>query len=250
MIRGLIACVTAALLAASALAAPVKIEEVARYAPKGKPAALVVFLSGDGGWENGVIEMARLLAAEGAEVVAVDTPKLLAALDASAPSGCSDLAGALTAFAAAERHAYGIADNAPLVLAGFSSGATVAYLGQAAMPKSAVSGAIGLGFCPDLENKRPLCVAGGAADLAVTKGKASTLYGPALTGLAGFVALQGMQDQVCNPQATVDFVGKIPGAKVVQLPKVGHGFGVEKNWVPQYLQAYREIVAAKPETSR
>jgi type IV secretory pathway VirJ component len=232
------------------LAAPVKMTEVTHYAPKGKPAALVIFLSGDGGWEAGVVEMAELLANEGAEVVAIDTPKFLAALDASAPTGCGDLAGAVATFAAAERKTYGIADDAPLVLAGFSSGATLSYLGHAAMPKGAVTGSIGLGFCPDMENKRPLCVTGGAADLTVTKGKASYLYGPALTGLPGFVALQGMQDEVCNPQATVAFGAQIPGAKVIQLPKVGHGFGVDKNWVPQYLAAYREIVAAKPETSK
>ncbi|WP_172462453.1 hypothetical protein [Sphingobacterium multivorum] len=36
------------------------------YAPKGKPNALVLFVSGDGGWQFGVINMAKFLAAQGA----------------------------------------------------------------------------------------------------------------------------------------------------------------------------------------
>lgn len=55
--------------------------------------------------------------------------------------------------------------------------------------------------------------------------------------------LQGQEDEVCDP-ATVDrFVAAMPSATVVRLPGVGHGFSVEKNWLPQFLAAYREIVA-------
>ena len=32
---------------------------------------------------------------------------------------------------------------------------------------------------------------------------------------------------------TRDFVGKVPGAEIVELPKVGHGFSVERNYLPQ-----------------
>lgn len=236
--------VFAATLAASS---PVPLTAAATYAPSGTPNAMVLFLSGDGGWNLGVIDMARRLANEGAAVAAIDTPKLLKALDAAPGGDCADLGGTLAAFAAKERKAMNVPDGAPLILAGYSSGATAVYIAQAAMPKGAVIGSVALGFCPDMENHRPICAAGGAADLEVSKTKTSYLYSAAVTGLPGFTALQGLIDQVCTADATIAFVGKIPGASVVPLPKVGHGFGVEKNWMPQYLAAYRAI-APKAET--
>ena len=45
--------------------------------------------------------------------------------------------------------------------------------------------------------------------------------------------------------ATDAFTAGIKGASVIDLPKVGHGFSVPKNWMPQYVDAYRRIVAGK-----
>jgi type IV secretory pathway VirJ component len=56
-----------------------------------------------------------------------------------------------------------------------------------------------------------------------------------------WIALQGQQDQVCDPAAVDRFVSGIPAARVVRLPKVGHGFGVEHNWLPQFLASYQEL---------
>ena len=233
------------LLTAAVAASPVPLKAAATYRPDGPPNALVVFLSGDGGWNLGVVSMAKTLTKEGAAVAALDTPKMLAALDASAPDGCADLGGAIEAFANEERAALNVPADAPLILAGYSSGATAVYIAQAAMAKDAVLGSVALGFCPDMENRRPICASGGAAELSVKKIKTGYLYSEASSGLAGFTALQGMIDQVCTADATIAFVNKIPGATVVPLPKVGHGFSVEKNWMPQYLAAYRDIAGKR-----
>jgi type IV secretory pathway VirJ component len=43
----------------------------------------------------------------------------------------------------------------------------------------------------------------------------------------------------------------VPGGEIVMLPNVGHGYSVEKNWMPQYEAAYARITAApekKPAT--
>ena len=214
------------------------------YRPKGDPQALVVFLSGDGGWTSGVIEMAQQLAGQGAAVVGVDTPALLKSLDAAAHDGCGDLSGALADFAQKERADLHVAAGAPLVLAGYSSGATAIYVAQATMPAATASGSLALGFCPDLDTRRPFCTAGGTAKMTADKTKQGYVYSKAEPSLEGFIALQGLKDQVCDPAATIAFVGGIPGARVVQLPKVGHGFSVEKNWVPQFLAAYQDIAGA------
>jgi type IV secretory pathway VirJ component len=39
-----------------------------------------------------------------------------------------------------------------------------------------------------------------------------------------------MIDEVCAPAGTVEFVGKVPHAKIVTLEKVGHGFSVPRRW--------------------
>jgi dipeptidyl aminopeptidase/acylaminoacyl peptidase len=58
---------------------------------------------------------------------------------------------------------------------------------------------------------------------------------------APWIVLQGEVDQVCNPPATVAFVDKVKNGKVVSLPKVGHGFGVPRNWMPQYRAGLIEL---------
>ena len=65
------------------------------------------------------------------------------------------------------------------------------------------------------------------------------------------LSLQGETDQVCAATATQKFVGEVPGGEIVMLPKVGHGYSVERNWMPQYEAAYARLTAApekKPET--
>src|SRR6267142_2415783 len=50
------------------------------YIPAGTPRSVAIFLSGDGGWHLGVINMARALTDMGAVVIGVDTRQYLSAL--------------------------------------------------------------------------------------------------------------------------------------------------------------------------
>jgi len=56
-----------------------------------------------------------------------------------------------------------------------------------------------------------------------------------------WVALQGEIDQVCAAAATQRFVAQVPGAEMVLLPKVGHGYSVERNWGAQFREAFARI---------
>jgi type IV secretory pathway VirJ component len=58
-----------------------------------------------------------------------------------------------------------------------------------------------------------------------------------------WVAMQGQVDQVCDAGAVDAFAARIPVAEVQRLPKVGHGFGVEKNWLPQMREAFARLQA-------
>jgi hypothetical protein len=51
----------------------------------------------------------------------------------------------------------------------------------------------------------------------------------------------------------VAFVDKVKNGKVITLPKVGHGYGVPRNWMPQYRAGLIELrdhgAAARPRTA-
>jgi hypothetical protein len=48
-------------------------------------------------------------------------------------------------------------------------------------------------------------------------------------------------DQVCPAPLTQRFVAAMPDGTIVLLPKVGHGYSVERNWLPQYEAAFDRL---------
>jgi type IV secretory pathway VirJ component len=100
-----------------------------------------------------------------------------------------------------------------------------------------------LGFCPDLEWSKPLCRGAGLEHDPAPK--VGFIYGPAAHLQDPWVALQGGHDQVCSSEQTRRFVAQVPGARFIALPEVGHGYSVEKNWLPQFLDAYHEIAGTR-----
>ena len=70
--------------------------------------------------------------------------------------------------------------------------------------------------------------------------------GPASSLRQPWIALQGQRDQVCDPHAADEFVAQVGGGAVVKLPLVGHGFSVERNWMPQFRAAYARLAALPP----
>jgi type IV secretory pathway VirJ component len=127
------------------------------------------------------------------------------------------------------------------VLLGYSSGATLVYAALAQAPPNTFRGAISLGFCPSLRASRPFCRGYGLPVLApVRPGWISVA--PAESLRAPWVVLQGDNDSTCPAAAATRFVRQVPGADIVLLPQVGHGFGVEPRWVPQLQAVFERIV--------
>jgi type IV secretory pathway VirJ component len=203
----------------------------------GTPARFVIFLSGDGGWNKGVVDMARHLADEGALVAGVDVTAV-ERLTAGAAGSCAGVAGSLEGLAHYVEQRYGLRDYLKPILVGYSSGATLAYATLAQAPAGTFQGAISLGFCPDLEWRKPLCRGEGLEHEAVKQG---FVYRPAQHLQEPWIALQGERDEVCAVSQTRAFVAQVPGAEIVSLPLVGHGYSVERNWLPQFLAAYRKL---------
>jgi type IV secretory pathway VirJ component len=174
-------------------------------------------------------------------VLGVDINQMGKRLLASADS-CINAAATFETLSHFAQQKYGMKRYETPILVGYSSGATVVYATLAQSPVGTFKGALSLGFCPDLEWNKPLCRGEG---LEHDPGpKVGFVYRPATHLRDPWIALQGGQDQVCDAGRTGQFVAQVPGARIVQLPKVGHGYSVEKNWLPQYLDAYHKIASA------
>jgi len=217
--------------------------EITVYAAKGAAKGLALFASGDGGWNLGVWDMAHSAADLGYWVAGFSTPAYLRTLEAE-PGQCSDAAGLLDRIAERVKKEMKLPAYRP-VLIGYSSGATIMYAALAEAGDSRYGGAMTLGFCPDLIIHRNWCAgAGGLTSSKMSKAPYTPIFNTVPAVKAPWIVLQGDIDQVCNPPATEAFVGKVKGGRVVMLPKVGHGYSVPRNWMPQYQQGLQELLGA------
>ena len=62
-----------------------------------------------------------------------------------------------------------------------------------------------------------------------------------------FIVFQGEIDQVCDPPGTARFIQQTSNAQIVNLPNVGHGYSVQKNWMPQFKQSFQQLTSAATE---
>ena len=220
---------------------------ISLYRGPGEPHDFVVFLSGDGGWNLGVVSMAERLAGKGAVVAGIDIRHYLAALEQAGEKCVSpdvDFEN-LSHFLQAK---LGIKNYLQPTLVGYSSGATLVYAALAESPDGLFKGALSIGFCPDLDLKKPVCKGSGiaATPRRDPQGRLKGVDFLPTAKLPGqWISLQGESDQVCPAPLTQKFIASVPGAEVVMLPKVGHGYAVEKNWVPQYEAAYARITTPR-----
>jgi type IV secretory pathway VirJ component len=218
--------------------------KVTVYIPDGEPKSVAIFISGDGGWELGVIAMARALSDMGAVVIGVDVRQYFASLHRAAQRAdapCQLIAGDLENLSHQVQKEIGMSDYHVPVLVGYSSGATVVYAALVQSPPGTFAGAMSLGFCADQDFQgAALCPGAGLHYRANPQHE--LVFEPSATLRQPWVALQGQKDQVCQPQAADEFAAHVAGGSVIRLPLVGHGFSVERNWMPQFREAYARLV--------
>lgn len=211
------------------------------YAASERPRHVVLFASGDGGWNLGVVDMARALADQDALVAGVDVPAYLKRLGRE-DEACGYPAGDFEALGQWLEKRYQYPAYTAPVLVGYSSGATLVYAALAQAPPPTFRGAISLGFCPDLPLKKPFCRGEGLKSVPRADGKGFDFLPDPDLGVP-WIAFQGEIDQVCDPAEVARFAGQTGHARVVMLPHVGHGFAVQRNWLPQFRQAFATLVA-------
>ncbi|WP_167631011.1 virulence factor family protein [Mariprofundus ferrooxydans] len=207
--------------------------------PNQTPDRVVLFFSGDGGWNLGVVDMAKALAGTGAMVIGIDTPHYLKRIG-HGKAACSYPAGDIESLSQYIQKRSNLKRYYAPVLVGYSSGATLVYAAIAQAPASTFAGAISLGFAPDLPLSKPFCRGAGLMADKLPKNKGYS-FKPVTKVSRPWIVLQGDIDQVFDPAQADAFVSRVAGAKIVRLPHVGHGFSVQRNWMPQFTQAYTEI---------
>jgi type IV secretory pathway VirJ component len=213
---------------------------VSIYSPAKVPEAFVLFVSGDGGWNQGVVDMAKDIVNEGALVVGIDIRQYFKNIT-SVQANCHYPASDFEDISLTLQKKYKFRQYLKPILIGYSSGATLVYGILAQAPANTFKGAISLGFCPDIEIKKPLCNGSGLKSHILKEGQSFYLE-PSLNLTSPFIVLEGMIDQVCSYEDTKQYVEKIPQGELISLPLVGHGFSVAKNWLPQLIHAYQKII--------
>jgi type IV secretory pathway VirJ component len=200
------------------------------YRGSEQPSHVALFLSGDGGWNLGVIDMAHEIAARDALVVGIDVPHYLAQVESSADP-CAYPAGELEMLSQWVQQRAGRASYAVPVLVGYSSGATLAYAALVQAPTNTFRGALSLGFCPSLELAKPLCQGQGLESDPLPGHKGRALR-PAAQLATPWVALQGTVDQVCDARATEAYVRAVGHGEIVLLPR---------HWAPELRAAFGKL---------
>ena len=218
--------------------------KIALYYSSAHPAHVVLFVSGDGGWNLGVVDMARELAALDALVIGIDITYYLKQLGRSSES-CVYPAADFELLSKYVQKKLGFPQYNTPVLIGYSSGATLVYAVLAQAPGNTFSGAISLSFCPDLALSKDLCRGRGLNWTKGPLGKGCILL-PATQLEVPWVVFQGTIDKVCDAEKTKAYVKLVNKGKIIMLPKVGHGFSVPKNWLPQFKEEFALLVKQRP----
>ena len=218
--------------------------QVSLYADKSQPAHVVLFISGDGGWNKGVVDMARAMTGMDALVAGIDITHYLKEL-AHGSEACSYPAADFEMLSKYIQKLREFPDYVQPLLVGYSSGATLVYALLAQAPPGTFAGAVSLGFCPDLPLKKPLCKGYGLEWQAGPRGK-GVVFLPLRRLATPWIVLQGWIDQVCDAASTRAYVNSVEQAEIVMLEHVGHGFSMQKNWLPQFQQACRKIFTPPP----
>jgi type IV secretory pathway VirJ component len=210
-------------------------------------ATVTLFISGDGGWNLGVVSMAKTVAATGSLVVGIDIRGYIRHLNSLGEKCCYPPAEFENLSKYIQKKS-GLPVYHPPIVIGYSSGATLAYALIAQAPHGTFAGALSMGFCPDLPVTRPFCRQYGLRWHEAPRGR-GVVFEPDSGLTTPWIAFQGQIDRVCSPEEVDFFVKSCGSTRVIALPGVGHGFSVEKNWVPQFRAAFDSLVPSPREAA-
>ncbi|HYK88358.1 MAG TPA: AcvB/VirJ family lysyl-phosphatidylglycerol hydrolase [Acidobacteriota bacterium] len=216
------------------------------------PANVVVFFSGESGWNEQAASMASAFTSLNSLVIGINTPHYLRSLVDDGEQ-CSYYASDLEDLSHYVQQKLGFPSYMFPIGAGYSSGAALAYAASVQAPTGTLRGAISLGFCPNVRLPKPPCRASGlewnTAGKARGAAGADYLLQPAHNLAIPWIVLQGDSDKACDPNAVASFVRQTGHARLVNLPGVGRGYTTEAGWMPRLKAEYASLLLELEERS-
>ena len=210
------------------------------YKPAIVPDALVLFVSGDGGWNQGPINMGMKLVDEGAMVVGVNISRYLIN-KMNQHEKCYYPAGDFEELSLYLQKKYKFKNYLKPILMGYSSGASLVYGILAQAPANTFKGAVAMGFSPDIATIEPLCATNNLKQHRIKPGSPIWILEPSENLTAPFVAINGLDDKICNYKVTEEFIKNLNMGELIGIPKVGHGMSVQANYLPHLMAVYDKI---------
>ena len=204
------------------------------------PEGVVIYISGDGGWNRGAINMVRPFIDMNVIVIGINYVHFMKSL-ISSNEKCLYPAGDFENLSMLIQKKLKLTKYFKPILVGFSSGATLAYALLAQAPANTFKGAIGMGFCPDVKTSKPFCSGNGLKSHVLKPGKSYYLERYEKF-TAPFIAFQGGKDMICNSDDDNYFIKGLKNAEIYNLQTVGHGFNIQSKWVPQMKEAIKKII--------
>ena len=211
---------------------------VSIYRKTVQPSNVVLFLSGDDGWNKGVADMANQIADMDTLVVGVDVAHYLKEM-ARGKGKCGYPAADFEALSKFVQKSLDFPVYIPPLLIGYSSGGSLIYAMLAQSPPNTFEGGISLGFCPELKLTKSLCKGYGFQATAADENIYDFVPGGEVQ--SPWVVLQGQADDTCRLHTISDYVRSVKNAQWISLPGVGHGFSNPSSWMPQLRDAYRQL---------
>lgn len=225
-----------------------KFGDITVYQPQHAPVAVILFVSGDGGWKDVVVNMAKNMADDGALVLGIDARHYEYYLSKMA-AACLYPAADFEELSLSIQKKYKLPNYLKPVLMGYSYGATLIYGILVQAPANTFKGGIAIGFSPDINIKKPLCQGNGLNQKLIKKG-VSYLLGRTNSLTAPLLVINGKKDLACPFPATETFLKGMPMTELIALPNAGHGFLNTEDWKTALSDGFRKILNAPGFTER
>jgi type IV secretory pathway VirJ component len=215
------------------------------YRSRGRARDVVLFFSGDSGWDGAAALLAQRLAEKGAIVAGIDSRRYRDALQ-TATEACVSPSPDLENLSHYVQSKLGLKKYIEPTLVGYGAGAALAYETLAESPEGLFKSVLTIAFCPELQLTKPVCSSPNIAlapRLDSSGSQQAVELSPAKHLPGRWVALQGELDKTCPAPLTKKFMASVPGSELVALPKVAHDYAVPGSWMSQYDAAYARAAA-------
>jgi type IV secretory pathway VirJ component len=213
------------------------------YVPPGSPTSFALFISGEQGPNPTTDAMAQQLARQGAMVAVIDWSKLKANLEAD-DAQCVFPDGDLENLSHFVQAYFHTATYLSPILLGTGEGAAMAYGVLAQAPRDTFAAALTVDFCPAFNLQKPLCKGSGFEFTRPARGRGLDVL-PIRSLANPWVDLQEATAS-CPAGAAQEFVSRVRGAAIVNLPPPTAHVTAQPDWMPQFMAAYARLALENP----